>query len=70
MCVSTCQLYLASRYTHGVTANQIYIDTSPCLKSYNMIYGHKMHTKKQQQSGNISYAFERNNANTHELFVV
>ena len=27
------QIYLASRYTHGVTANQIYTDTSPCNAS-------------------------------------
>ena len=27
------KLYLASRYTHGVTANQIYTDTSPCNAS-------------------------------------
>ena len=34
MCVSTCQVeFVLSRYTHGVTANQIYIDTSPCNAS-------------------------------------
>ena len=33
---------LASRYTHGVTTNQIYIDTSPCNAS-NPIYNALVH---------------------------
>ena len=31
-------LYMASyRHTHGVTANQTYIDTSPCSASFNVL---------------------------------